>query len=90
MDPLSLEMTRIILVILASFGVVFHLLVLRSPQSGEKMEEKLGAEFGVKKKFVPWLENTKLGLHQRLINSRLYNVFAVLFLVILLILLLQL
>ena len=90
MDPLSLEMVRIVLVILASFGVVFHLLVLRSPQSGEKMEEKLGAEFGVKKKLVPWLENTKLGLHQQLIQSRLYNVFAVLFLVILLIVLLQL
>ncbi len=90
MDPLNLEITRIVLVILASFGVVFHLLVLRSPESGEKMEEKLGAEFGVKRKFVPWLESTKLELHQRLIHSRLYNVFAVLFLVILLILLLQL
>ncbi len=90
MDPLSLEIIRIILVILASFGVVFHLLVLRSPESGEKMEQKLKAEFGVKKKFLPWLEDTRLGLQQRLIHSRLYNVFAVLFLVILLILLLQL
>ena len=90
MNPLSLEIIRIILVILASFGVVFHLLVLRSPESGEKVEQKMEAEFGVKKKFVPWLEDARLGLHERLIRSRLYNVFAVLFLVILLILLLQL
>ena len=90
MGPLGLEIIRIVLVILASFGVVFHLLVLRSPQSGEKMEQKLRAEFGVKKKFLPWLEDSRLGLHQRLIHSRFYNVFAVLFLVILLILLLQL
>ena len=90
MEGLSLEATRVVLLILASLGIVFHLLVLRSPESGEKMEQKLKAEFGVKKKFVPWLEDTRLGLHQRLIHNRLYNVFAVLFLVVLLILLLQL
>ncbi len=89
MEGLSLTILRAILMVLASLGIVFHLLVLRSPERGKKLEQKLGSEFGNKKRFVPWLEQNRMRLHEGLIESKGYNVIAVIFLIILLILLVQ-
>ena len=87
MEDIGLTALKTVLLILSCIGIIFHLLVLRNPERGQKIEEKLGAELGVKKKFIPWLEESRLGLQQKLINSKLYNVFAVIFLIALLILL---
>ncbi len=89
MEGLGIELLKILLLLFAAVGLTFHLLVLKSPETGKKIEEKLGKEYGIKKRFVSWLEEPKMGLQERLIRSKAYNIFAVIFLIILLVLLVQ-
>ena len=87
MEEFVLTALKLFLSVFAVLGIVFHLLVLRNPKRGMEIEQKLGTEFGVKKKFVPWLEKDRMGLHGRLIRSKGYNILAVIFLIIILTLL---
>ena len=89
MGELIFSVLKVFLTVFACIGIIFHLLVFRSPEAGGKVEGRLGTRFGVKKEFVSWLEKNRMGLHERLIKSKVYNVFAVIFLAILLILLSQ-
>ena len=85
----SIIILKLILFTLGSLGIVFHLLALTNPQEGKKMEQALGAEIGSKKRFVSWLETDRMELQERLIKSKAYNIFAVIFLLVLFILLFQ-
>ncbi len=75
------------LIFFSGAGIVFHLLVLRNPSRGSKVEEKLQKEFGVKTRIVPKIEKINMELHQKLINSKGYNVIATIFLILVLLLL---
>jgi hypothetical protein len=89
MEELILNIVKVFLFIFAAIGAVYHILVLRSPEVSKKVEQKLGAEIGVRKKFFPWLEDNRMKLHDMLVKSKAYNIFALIALVVLLILLLQ-
>jgi len=89
MEGLVFNVLKVFLTVFACIGIIFHLLVLRNPETGRKVEEKLGVELGLKKKFVPWVEKNRMGLHERLIRSRVYSISAITFLTILLVLLFQ-
>jgi len=89
MEELIFSVLKVFLTVFACIGIIFHLLVFRSPETGRKVEEKLGSGLGVQKEFIPWLEKNRMGLHEWLIKNKVYNVFAVIFLAILLILLSQ-
>jgi len=84
-EELILDAIKYVLVALSLIGVAFHLLVLRAPETAKSLETRLAKEMGSKKKFVSWLEENNMEVHDRLINSRAYNMFAVVFLVLLLI-----
>jgi hypothetical protein len=79
------EVFRAFLVIFAFIGVFYHLLVLAKPQSAQKLEEKLSQEIGARKKFFPWLEDSRMKFHQQLLENKIYNVAALIFLLILLV-----
>ena len=89
MEELALTILKLILFILGSLGIVFHLLVLIRPEEGKKMEQALGTEFGSKKEFASWLEKGRTELHERLMKSKAYNICALIFLIVLFILLFQ-
>ena len=89
MEVVALTALKLILFTFGSLGIVFHLLVLISPEEGKKMEQALGTKFGARKKFVSWLEKDRTGLHERLMKSKVHNVCALIFLIILFVLLLQ-
>ena len=77
------------LVFFSAAGIVFHLMVLRNPMKGDEVEKKLQKEFGVKTRIAPKLEQPNMELHHRLISSKTYNIFATIFLILLLLLLLR-
>lgn len=85
----ALTALKLFLFIFGSLGIVFHLLALRNHEESKKMEQSLGTEFGLKRRLAPGLEKNRPGLHERLIRSKLYNILAVIFLVILFVLLFQ-
>ncbi len=89
MEPVTLTILRLILFIFGSLGIVFHLLALINPEEGKRMEQNLATEFGTKKKLVSWLETERMGLHERLMRSKAYNIIAIIFLLILFVLLVQ-
>jgi len=89
MERMILDVLKFTLIVLSMMGAIFHLSILKKPGVGRKVEEKLGTELGVKKLFIPWLEKNRMQLHERLIKSKTYNMFAAIFLIILLILLFQ-
>jgi hypothetical protein len=80
---------KYVLVIFSLAGIIYHLLVLKSPGSGEKIEKTLGAEYGVKTRIVPKIEENKMQLHERLLKSKNYNLLVVIFLILLLIILIR-
>lgn len=90
MEGLEIELLKTLLLVFSGVGLAFHLLALKSPEMAIKVEEKLGREYGLKKKIVPVLEEYRMGLQERLIRSKGYNIFAVIFLIVLLVLLAQL
>lgn len=90
MEGLEIELLKALLLVFSGVGLVFHLLALKSPEMVIKVEEKLAKEYGLKKKIVPVLEEYRMGLQERLIRSKGYNIFAVIFLIVLLVLLAQL
>jgi hypothetical protein len=89
MEDLGLTILKISLFVFAVLGIIFHLLALRNPEKAKKVEQRLGTEYGVRKKFFPWLEENRMEFHERLIRSKFYNLFATIFLIALLILLVQ-
>ncbi len=86
METLALSVFKVCLIVFASAGLFFHLLVLRNLEKGRQLEQKLGTELGVKKQFIPWLEENRMELQERLIKSKTYNIFSTISLVIVLIL----
>ena len=89
MAELALTILKLFLFIFGSLGIAFHLLALRNPEESNRMEQSLGTEFGLKKRIIPGLEKNRAGLHERLMRSKLYNILALIFLVILFVLLFQ-
>ncbi|MFC1631949.1 hypothetical protein ACFL1I_03755 [Candidatus Omnitrophota bacterium] len=89
MEGLGVELIKVLLMVFTAAGLAFHLLAFRSPESGKKLEQRLGTEIGSKKKFIPWLEENRMELQDKLIHSAAYHIFAIIFLIILLVLLVQ-
>ena len=75
------------LICLSGGGIIFHLLILRNPMKGDNVEKKLQKEYGVKTRIVPKIEESNMAIHQKLINSKVYNIFATIFLILVLLLL---
>jgi hypothetical protein len=88
MELLAL-LLKYVLIIFSGAGIVYHLLILRNPMEGDKLEKTLGKEYGVKARIVPRLEENKMEFHERMVRSRNYNVLVVVFLILLMILLTQ-
>ena len=75
------------LICLSGIGIIFHLLILRNPLRGDDVEKQLQKEYGVKTRIVPKIEEPNMQIHQKLINSKVYNVCATIFLILVLLLL---
>ncbi|MFH1046550.1 MAG: hypothetical protein V1727_06285 [Candidatus Omnitrophota bacterium] len=88
MDLLALVL-KYLLIILSAGGIVYHMLVLKSPNKVQELEKKLGAEFGVKTRIAPKLEAIDMSLHERLIKSKGYNMLSITFLIIVLVVLIR-
>ena len=89
MEGLALTVLKLILFTWGLLGIIFHLLAFKNPESASKMEQSLEAEFGFKKRIVPWLEKNRMRLNEWLMESRAYNICAIIFLILVLILLFQ-
>ena len=75
------------LIVFSCAGILFHLLILRNPMKASHVEKKLQKEYGVKTRIVPKIEEPNLEVHQRLINSKVYNILATIFLILVLLIL---
>ncbi|MBN3038958.1 MAG: hypothetical protein JW869_06045 [Candidatus Omnitrophica bacterium] len=88
MEFLALLM-KYILIVFSLGGIFYHLLILKSPASSEKIEKRLGKEYGVKTRLVPKIEENNMELHMRLVKSKNYNILVIIFLILLLIVLVR-